>query len=176
MPVRGQRAVAAAHVQRGSPLGSKPFCARLPVSFSACQSAPRWPTGFLDGGGAAGADVGLRFGMPAAAPPCLCCVLCEPVLCVWCGAKKAGLARGEYKQRPHNTRSQRRPALTLMERALTLTTVVGRVPLLFCCNVNRINTVELLTLRCSSARGRQHHRCRCSESVVHRISVPVPVQ
>ena len=42
--------------------------------------------------------------------------------------------------------------LALGSLALTLIVVVGRVLLLLCCNVNRTNSVELLTLHCSSRR------------------------
>ena len=42
--------------------------------------------------------------------------------------------------------------LALGSLALTLIVVVGRVLLLLCCNVNRTNSVELLTLDCSSSR------------------------
>ena len=40
--------------------------------------------------------------------------------------------------------------LALGSLALTLIVVVGRVLLLLCCNVNRTNSVELLTLHCST--------------------------
>ena len=53
--------------------------------------------------------------------------------------------------------------LALGSLALTLIVVVGRVLLLLCCNVNRTNSVELLTLHCSTrsrlsvARTKEKH-------------------